>query len=246
MGAPGENLWSGASGLAGALTNMTELARSKGGIVNSYPVRVGTTTYPDAEAAYQALKFPGDEAYNDGLMIDLIALKFQQHPRLLQHTTRRGGLHWLGRCSHLTGAKSSRGQSWEGVGPDSRFIHNLMHGYQKALSGKGPLTRVVHLKKSPYDVYIGRAMPGEGLAASPWANPFVIGKDGTRDEVIAQYHQKLMETPKLLDALRSLEGKTLGCWCKETPTTSCHGDVLVALVHHGWWRAPQPQQGLLF
>lgn len=39
--------------------------------------------------------------------------------------------------------------------------------------------RVVHCKKEPYDVYIGRP--------SKWGNPFVIGKDGTREEVIAKY-----------------------------------------------------------
>jgi hypothetical protein len=31
-------------------------------------------------------------------------------------------------------------------------------------------------------VYIGRAMPRHGLAASPWANPFRIDRDGTRAE----------------------------------------------------------------
>jgi hypothetical protein len=38
---------------------------------------------------------------------------------------------------------------------------------------------VVHCKREPYDVYIGRP--------SKWGNPFQIGRDGTRDEVIAKY-----------------------------------------------------------
>jgi hypothetical protein len=40
-------------------------------------------------------------------------------------------------------------------------------------------TRVVHCKREAFNVYIGR--PGK------WGNPFVIGKDGTRAEVIAKY-----------------------------------------------------------
>ena len=37
-------------------------------------------------------------------------------------------------------------------------------------------TRVVNCKKEPYDVYIGRP--------SKWGNPFKIGRDGSRQEVI--------------------------------------------------------------
>ena len=46
---------------------------------------------------------------------------------------------------------------------------------------------VVHCKKEKYDVYIGRAVPRSGLKASVWGNPFVIGKDGTREEVMVKY-----------------------------------------------------------
>jgi hypothetical protein len=38
-------------------------------------------------------------------------------------------------------------------------------------------------------VYIGRAAPRYGLRASKWANPFMIGRDGERDEVIAMYER---------------------------------------------------------
>ncbi len=38
---------------------------------------------------------------------------------------------------------------------------------------------VVHCKRKTYDVYIGR--PGK------WGNPFEIGKDGNRAEVIEKY-----------------------------------------------------------
>ena len=42
--------------------------------------------------------------------------------------------------------------------------------------------RVVHCKKSAYDVYIGRK--NGDLPQSKWANPFVVGKDCKRGECI--------------------------------------------------------------
>ena len=80
--------------------------------------------------------------------------------------------------------------------------------------------RVVHCKKSPYDVYIGRP--------SKWGNPFVIGKDGTRTEVIRKYEQYIRSKPDLLFQLEELDGKILGCWCSPLP---CHGDVLIRLLN---------------
>jgi hypothetical protein len=75
---------------------------------------------------------------------------------------------------------------------------------------------VVHCQKEPFDVYIGR--PG------PYGNPFRIGRDGTREEVIAKYKALLETDTELQKAVRLLKGKVLGCWCKPLP---CHGDVIV-------------------
>lgn len=80
-------------------------------------------------------------------------------------------------------------------------------------------TCIVHCKKEPYDIYIGRP--------SKWGNPFQIGKDGTRDEVIEKFKNWIITQPKLLDDLHEIKGKTLGCWCKPK---RCHGDVLVELI----------------
>jgi hypothetical protein len=77
------------------------------------------------------------------------------------------------------------------------------------------ITKVVHCKKNPYDVYIGRP--------SKWGNPYVIGKDGTREEVVALYKEYLENSPHLLKSVVELQGKTLACWCSPL---SCHGDVL--------------------
>lgn len=91
-------------------------------------------------------------------------------------------------------------------------------------------TRVVHVKREPYDVYIGRANPRTRLKASPWANPFKVGKDGDRDEVITKYAAWLQTQPNLLARLPELRGKALGCWCKPE---RCHGDVLARLADEG-------------
>ena len=69
-------------------------------------------------------------------------------------------------------------------------------------------------------VYIGRP--------SKWGNPFVIGKDGTREDVIRQYEEYVMSMPSLLEALHELRGKDLVCWCSPY---CCHGDVLIRLAN---------------
>jgi hypothetical protein len=81
------------------------------------------------------------------------------------------------------------------------------------------VTRVVHCRKEPYDVYIGRP--------SKWGNPFSIGKDGTRDEVIEKYRNWIVTQRHLMDALPELKDKILGCWCHPK---ACHGHVLVELA----------------
>lgn len=88
-------------------------------------------------------------------------------------------------------------------------------------------TRVVNLKEEPYDLYIGRADSEKGLKGSIWGNPFMIGRDGSRDEVIAKYRAWILEQPELMDRLPELKGKILGCWCKPKP---CHGDILLELI----------------
>jgi len=82
-----------------------------------------------------------------------------------------------------------------------------------------PKTTVVNLRNSQYHVFIGRG--------SPWGNPFHIGKDGTRAEVIEKYREWLMTQPELLKQIPSLRGRTLGCYCKPF---ACHGDILVELA----------------
>ncbi len=65
--------------------------------------------------------------------------------------------------------------------------------------------------------------------ATTWGNPYVIGKDGSRAEVIEKYRVRLWRDIRAgrvgLGELAALDGKRLACWCAPEP---CHGDVLAA------------------
>lgn len=86
---------------------------------------------------------------------------------------------------------------------------------------------VVHCKRAPHDVYIGRP--------SPWGNPFshlttsaARFRVATREEAIRKYEAWLRDQPELVErAKRELRGKVLGCWCAPLP---CHGDVLARVA----------------
>lgn len=99
--------------------------------------------------------------------------------------------------------------------------------------------RVVHCRKEPYDVYIGRGKCPVTGNLSPWGNPFSHLPDSaasyrvsTRAEAIAKYEEYIRSRPDLIAALADLRGKTLGCWCHPKP---CHGWVLIRLAEefHG-------------
>lgn len=88
-------------------------------------------------------------------------------------------------------------------------------------------TRVVHCKKEPYDVYIGRP--------SPYGNPFSHKADtlarfrvATRDEAVIKYEAWVRSQPELVARIkRELRGKVLGCWCHPK---RCHGDILAKIA----------------
>ena len=73
----------------------------------------------------------------------------------------------------------------------------------------------------PNAVYVGRP--------TQWGNPFKIGEDGTREEVIEKFEgfclQILKKKPDWLDLLK---GKDLVCWCAPE---ACHADVLLRLAN---------------
>lgn len=105
--------------------------------------------------------------------------------------------------------------------------------------------KVVHvLSGQPYDEYVGRANRRYGLPESVWANPAVIGKHGTREEVLKRYEEWMFHMLTACEhpyypGIRDLYGKTLACWCAKDgyltteDETVCHGQILLrfALEH---------------
>jgi hypothetical protein len=93
------------------------------------------------------------------------------------------------------------------------------------------MTRVVHCKKEPYDVYCGRP--------SKWGNPFTHldkstraeFKVATREEAVEAYRDWILngDGQHLLADLHELKDKTIACWCKPL---SCHCDILAELVQN--------------
>lgn len=85
--------------------------------------------------------------------------------------------------------------------------------------------KVVNMKNErKWDVKIDRS--------SVLGNPFRIGKDGNREEVIKKYRTYLYNCIKVVDELNNLadmkEDTVLGCWCRPK---ACHGDVVINAVN---------------
>ena len=76
-------------------------------------------------------------------------------------------------------------------------------------------------------VYIGRGSRAHDLGASVWANPFRIGADGCRDEVIIKFDAFVRSQEHLLAQVPSLGNKVLVCHC--AVHEPCHADVLISL-----------------
>ncbi len=85
-----------------------------------------------------------------------------------------------------------------------------------------PRTRVVHCRREPTDLFIGRP--------SKWGSPFHLGRDGNAGEIVEKFRRWLLRHPNLLNEVRTLRGKVLGCDCPPEP---CHGDVLAELADLG-------------
>lgn len=87
-------------------------------------------------------------------------------------------------------------------------------------------TTVVNIRTgAKYDVYCGRA---RGAFGGTFGNPYVIGSDGDRTEVIRKFriyfHERLGMDPTFRAAVEALRGKILGCFCKPL---DCHCDVII-------------------
>jgi len=80
-------------------------------------------------------------------------------------------------------------------------------------------------KGDSFDTYIGRG--------TLWGNPYAIGHDGDRKEVIRKFQYDfdrnyLKGGEEFKEKLLHLRGHTLGCHCKPF---DCHGDVLAQFLN---------------
>lgn len=83
--------------------------------------------------------------------------------------------------------------------------------------------RVLHIRECEPEagVYIGRG--------TKFGNPFIIGRNGDRDEVIAKFEKWIAGQPALRAAARrELRGLSLICHCAPR---RCHGDVLLRIAN---------------
>lgn len=96
------------------------------------------------------------------------------------------------------------------------------------------MTTVVNIRNEKCDVKICRT-PKNEIPPAPqtgcFGNPFFlrdVNNDAERSEVIRNYreyfYRKVECDTAFKDAVLSLRGKKLGCFCKPKP---CHGDVIV-------------------
>jgi len=80
--------------------------------------------------------------------------------------------------------------------------------------------KIVHCKQQKYDVYVGRP--------TDFGNPFKIGKDGNRLEVIEKYKEwfyyQLEKDTEFKRKVIGLKGKILGCWCYPK---DCHARIII-------------------
>jgi hypothetical protein len=80
--------------------------------------------------------------------------------------------------------------------------------------------KIVHCKKQKYDIYCGRP--------SIFGNPFELGKDGDRLEVIQKFKDyflnKINTDLQFKIAVDKLKGKVLGCWCYPK---DCHTRIII-------------------
>lgn len=159
-----------------------------------------------------------------------------------QRQTRNHECHWPG-CTvqvppAMWGCKphwfklpyNIRQQIWMTYRPGQEIAMDPSADYLEAakaaqdwITSKQQPGKVVHLKRESFQVRIDRG--------TPWGNPFVIGKDGDRAEVIEKYRDWVTTSMDekaqwIRDSVQELRGKTLGCWCAPQP---CHGDILVMM-----------------
>ena len=90
------------------------------------------------------------------------------------------------------------------------------------------MTTVVNLRLEKCDVKVCRG--------TIFGNPYEIGIDGDRDQVIERYQKWfnfMLRDPIFYQALYTLKNKRLGCFCKQKDReVKCHADTIADFVNN--------------
>jgi hypothetical protein len=93
-------------------------------------------------------------------------------------------------------------------------------------------TKVVNLKTSKYDVYIGRKGKGkDGYFGNPIRVGYICDVCGSKHNTPGStifcfevyFRQRIKSDEMFREMVGQLKGKRLGCFCKPEP---CHGDII--------------------
>ena len=100
------------------------------------------------------------------------------------------------------------------------------------------MIRVTHVRRARKFFYIGRKWAE--FEESPYHNPFHIGKDGDRPEVLLKFaiywyapEQKKLRDRAVQELSQLQPDGFVGCWCYPQ---FCHGDIVAGYVN---WKLRQ-------
>ena len=94
-----------------------------------------------------------------------------------------------------------------------------------------PTPKVLNMRNPEHRNLVQRGLAKRCDRATKWGNPFKIGPDGDRAQVIKK-HKAHLDKNFSDAALEELRGWDLACWCAPEP---CHCDELLR-------RANQPRE----
>ena len=73
--------------------------------------------------------------------------------------------------------------------------------------------------------------------STPYGNPFKVGQDGSREDVIDKYEFWISQPEQVelrVMMARELRGKDLLCWCtypSQRPKMKCHADIILKIAN---------------
>lgn len=113
--------------------------------------------------------------------------------------------------------------------------------FDKKVYTENDIPKLTMVKYGDFDVYIGRTNKHLNLKDNGWGNPFPIDSNGRhirfkermRVDVLSTHMNYIRTNRELLLRLKSLSGKTLGCYCCSDKNDGvnkwCHGHNIIQM-----------------